>query len=124
MSKVEEAIAATQSKDWFFEYLNGRFSRDVFLSHESMREQLNLIGISFVKVMVKAFPRDRENVSNKYGTEVVKNLFKRRNDIAHQNDRSYASAQQADITKEFVEDYIGKIELIVNAIQEIAVEKG
>ncbi len=54
----------------------------------------------------------------------MKNLFKRRNDIAHQNDRSHASAQQADIKKGFVEDYIGKIESIVNAIQEIAVEKG
>ena len=53
----------------------------------------------------------------------MKDLFQRRNDIAHQNDRSHASAEQTDITKEFVEDYIGKIEKIVNAIQEIAVQK-
>lgn len=124
MSKVEEAIAATESKEWFFEYLNGRFSRDVFLSHESMKDQLNLIGIGFVKVMVKAFPRDNEELSNKFGSKVVNELFQRRNDIAHQNDRSHASAEQTDITKEFVEDYIRKIELIVSAIQEIAVEKG
>lgn len=49
-------------------------------------------------------------------------LFQRRNEIAHQNDRSHASAEQTDITKEFVEDYISKIEAIVNAIQEIAEE--
>ncbi len=124
MSKVEEAIAATESRDWFFKYLNERFSRDVFLSHESMRDQLNLIGIGFVKVMVKAFPRDKEEDSNRFGTRVVKNLFQRRNAIAHQNDRSHASAEQTDITKGFVEDYIGKIESIVKAIQDIAVEKG
>lgn len=29
MGKVEEAIEATESKDWFFNYLNDRFSRDV-----------------------------------------------------------------------------------------------
>ena len=50
-------------------------------------------------------------------------MFQRRNEIAHQNDRSHASAQQNDITKEFVEDYISKIELIMNAIQDIAAEK-
>lgn len=124
MSKVEEAIAAAESKDWFFEYLNKRFSRDVFLSHDSMREQLNLIGIGFVEVMVKAFPMGKNEASNKFGTKVVQDLFRRRNEIAHQNDRSHASAEQTDITKEFVEDYIGKIESIVNAIQDIAVEKG
>ncbi len=36
MDKVEEAISATESKEWFFEYLNDRFSRDVFISKESM----------------------------------------------------------------------------------------
>lgn len=65
----------------------------------------------------------KEEESKKYGTQVVKDLFQRRKDIAHQNDRSHASAEQTDITKEFVEDYIGKIEKIVNAIQEIAVQK-
>ena len=124
MNRVEEAIATAESQDWFFDYLNSRFSRDVFLSVESMRDQLNLIGVGFVPVLVKAFPKSKEEESKKYGTQVVKNLFQRRNDIAHQNDRSHASAEQTDITKEFVEDYIGKIESLVNAIQEIAVEKG
>ncbi len=122
MSKVECAITAVESKKWFFDYLNERFSRDVFLSLESMRDQLNLIGIGFVSVMVRAFPRDKEEKSKQEGAEVVKALFKRRNEIAHQNDRSHASAQQTDIAKEFVEDYIGKVESIVNAIQEIASE--
>lgn len=124
MSKVEDAIASTESKDWFFDYVNERFSRDVFLSHESMKDQLNLIGIGFVETMMKAFPEynNRED-ANEYGKKVVKELFQRRNDIVHQNDRSHASAKQKDITKEFVEDYIVKIESIVNAIYVIATEK-
>lgn len=124
MSRVEEAISAAESRDWFFDYLNSRFSRDVFLSVESMRDQLNLIGIGFVPVLVKAFPKPKDEESKKYGTQVVKDLFQRRNDIAHQNDRSHASAEQTDITKEYVEDYIEKIEKLVGAIQTIAVEKG
>lgn len=124
MGKVEEAISATESKDWFFAYLNDRFSRDVFISKESMRDQLNLIGIGFTPVMVKAFPSDKEETSAKQGAQIVENLFRRRNVIAHQNDRSHASAEQNDITKDFVSDYISKIEAIVNSIHEIAEAKG
>ena len=122
MEKVENAIAALESNDWFFEYLNKRFSRDVFLSCESMRDQLNLIGIPFNKAMEKAFPSRNEQEAIRIGKETIAMLFQRRNEIAHQNDRSHASAEQTDITKEFVEDYIAKIESIVNAIQAIAEE--
>lgn len=123
MSKVEEALGASESNEWFFAYLNDRFSREVFLSSESMSQQLNLIGIGFVPTMVKAFPRQKDEQSKKDGKKTVEELFKRRNEIAHQNDRSHASAQQTEITKEFVEDYITKVEAIVNAIQTIIEEK-
>ena len=121
MSKVEDAINTVNSKDWFFEYLNDRFSRDVFLSHESMKDQLNLIGIDFSKTMERAFSKECKDPV-KYGKKVVIDLFQRRNDIAHQNDRSHASAKKQDITKEFVEKYITNIELIVNAIYDIALD--
>ena len=122
MEKVENAIAALESNDWFFEYLNKRFSRDVFLSCESMRAQLNLIGIPFNKAMEKAFPSRNEQEAIRIGKGTIAMLCQRRTEIAHQNDRSHASAEQTDITKEFVEDYIAKIESIVNAIQAIAEE--
>lgn len=124
MRKVEEAIAATESKDWFFSYLNDKFSREVFLSQESMREQLNLIGVGFTDVMVRAFQQEKQEGSLLYGKKTVTSLFERRNAIAHQNDRNHASAKQNDITKEFVVDYISKIESIVGAIQGITEEKG
>ena len=123
MKKVEEALSAAESKDWFFSYLNDRFGRDVFLSCESMRDQLNLIGIGFGDAMKKAFPRPKEETSQKDGAKIITDLFQRRNAIAHQNDRSHASAEQNDITKEFVEDYISKVETIVNAIHSLAEEK-
>ena len=123
MSKVEEALSAKESDEWFFEYLNERFTKDVFLSGDSMRDQLNLIGISFGEAMHRAFHKDTINASDKYGYRLVKQLFDRRNKIAHQNDRDHSSAAQTDITKEFVEQYISDIEAIVNAINDIAKEK-
>lgn len=123
MSKVEEAISATESNEWFFKYLNQRFSRDVFLSVESMREQLNLIGVGFIPVMRKAFPGENDEMSKKDGSRIITQLFKRRNEIAHQNDRSHETAEQTDITKEFVENYIDYIICIVNAVYDVVEDK-
>ena len=123
LSKVEYAIGNNGSDEWFFEYLNDRFSRDVFLSLESMRDQLNLIGIGFVPAMVKAFPQDKEETSKKDGALIIQEFFRRRNEIAHQNDRSHSNAEQTDISEEFVIKYIGRIESIVKAIMDIVAEK-
>lgn len=123
MREVECAIEAAESKDWFFEYLNDRFSRDVFLSAEIMKDQLNLIGISFGDVMKIAFPREAENDSHKAGKVFVQNLYERRNAIAHQNDRSHDTAEQNDISKEDFEGYIDGVVSIVEAINSIALGK-
>ena len=120
MSKVENAINANNSGEWFFGYLNDRFSRDVFLAAEMMRDQLNLIGIDHASVMTAVFPMEKEQDSIKEGLRIIQEMFQRRNAIAHQNDRSHATAEQNDISKEYVEDFINKVELIVNAIWDIA----
>lgn len=121
---VEEGIALSESKEWFFDYLNKRFSRDVFLSSESMREQLNLMGLGFSEVMHEAFKKKTINESNKYGAIVIQTLFQRRNAITHQLDRDHFNAVQKDITKEYVEDRTLEVVKVVEAIHKKAIEKG
>lgn len=123
MSVVEAALVNDESKKYFFDYLNECFSRQVFLAAESMRDQLNLIGIGFGEAMHKAFLKSTSNESQQYGARIVEELYKRRNLIAHQNDRDHASAKQNSITKEFVEEAGKNIVAIVNAIHAIALVK-
>ena len=52
-----------------------------------------------------------------------KDLFQRRNEIAHQNDRSHASAVQTEITKEYVEEYVKAVDAIVNGIHKVALQR-
>ena len=40
MEKLEECIKNPESVTWFVEYVNQKFSREVFLSYESMKDQL------------------------------------------------------------------------------------
>lgn len=123
MSEVEKALESSESKAWFFEYVNKRISRDVYLSAELMRDQLNLIGIAFPQAMAVAFPGRNEQESIKKGKMIIEALYKRRNEIAHQNDMSHESAEQNDIDKAFVEECITNIETIVNVIHNIALSK-
>lgn len=124
ITDVENALNSPEYQTWFFQYLNQRFSRDVLLSVESMRDQLNLIGISWTDALVKAYPADSQNDSVKKGRNMIRQLFERRNIIAHQNDRSHESAVQNPITREYVEECIGNVESLVTAIHTIAAEKG
>ena len=73
--------------------------------------------------MEKAFHENSRDESIRKGKSIIKGLFKRRNEIAHQNDRDHATAEQNDISKEYVETYINYVESIVNAITEIVKEK-
>jgi hypothetical protein len=106
-----------------FTFLNGNMSKQVFLSAESMNDQLNLIGIPFNAVMEKTFPKENANESARYGRQVVKEMFDRRNKIVHQNDRDHASAERSEITLELVNKYERQIMDIVEAIYDIAAEK-
>lgn len=123
MPEVERAIESVESKEWFFEYLNKKFSHDVFLSPDAMNDQLNLIGIGFNNVMKVAYPKSTENQSRKHGRKVIQSLFDRRNVIAHQVDRKHESAERNDIDQAFVEQCISEVELIVATIHNIAENK-
>lgn len=122
ISWVDRAVSSSNG-EWFFEFLNERFSKDVFLSKESMKDQLNLIGVGFTEVMEMFFPEDTQSVSVKKGKKLIEDLFSRRNKIVHQNDRSHATALQNDIDREYVENYLGYVEKLVHLIHDIVDKK-
>ena len=125
MKYVEEGFKNPESKAWLLQYLNERFSTEVYLSADSMKNQLNLLGLFFEPVMEKAFPKpSAPDSSYREGRKVVKELFERRNQIAHQTDRKHNDATQNTISKEYVEQCFADISAIANSIQAIAIEKG
>lgn len=120
MENVEKGLNSGGSKEWFFEYVSTTFERVVFLSRESMKDQLNAIGIPYKEVMCQVFLECNEKNSIQKGNDFIKKLFQRRNAIAHQNDRSHDSAMQSDIDKEYVRYSIDVIKKIAQEIYTIA----
>lgn len=72
------------------------------MSFKNIERNLKLIGIQ------SAFP-DRN---------IIDEIYKRRNQIAHQTDRNPPETEKQDIAKELVERYIEKIKALVKTIDE------
>ena len=124
MSVFETGIRNPESTSWLAEYLNSRFSVEVYLSSESMKDQLNMLGLCFHSIMETAFPiPSNPDEPYKEGKIIVKELFERRNQIAHQSDRKHATAERNDISKEYVQKCISDVKKLVEAIHNAALNR-
>lgn len=124
MKIIENALKAGENTDWFLEYINRYYRAITMVSYESVRDQLNLLGISSAAVADRAFYQiDRTEKTKDKMQRRLNELFGRRNIIAHQTDREHADAQVKTITKEVVQSFISDVEKIVKAIDCEAREK-
>lgn len=123
LREVETALHTSDSKEWFFDFINRQMRHKVFLSPDNMTDQLNQDGIPFREVMHRVFNCSTENQSHKMGRKFIQDLYDRRNAIAHQGDRDHETSSLQKITEDFVNESCEKVKAIVNAIYDIAVEK-
>lgn len=117
MKVIEMALKSGEDIDWFLEYINGYYRAVTMVSYESVRDQLNLLGINLPLVADGAFYQrgGTENTKDKLKRR-LNELSGRRNIIAHQSDRAHTDAQVNVITKEIVQNFIFDIEKIVSSI--------
>lgn len=117
MEVIEVALKSGEDIDWFLEYINSYYRAITMVSYESVKDQLNLLGIALAKVADGAFYQrgGTEDTKDKLKRR-LNELFDRRNIIAHQSDRAHTDAQVNIIKKGIVQDFIYDIKKIVKAI--------
>ena len=81
------------------------------VSYESVKDQLNLLGINLAAIADRAF-YEKDGLEKTKGKlkRRLNELFGRRNIIAHQADRAHTDAQFINITKEVVQSFIDDVE--------------
>lgn len=122
MSTVELGLRNPESTEWLFDRINTRFSREVYMSGEALRQQLSLIGMNYDDICKNAFPKEKgKNYIS--GNDRLKMIYQRRNQIAHQSDRIHETAEKEAIDKKTVESYINTIRLFVEEIHSNAAQK-
>lgn len=124
MKVIELALKSGEDIDWFLEYINGYYRTITMVSYESVRDQLNLLGIDLKWVADGAFYQrgGTENTKDKLKRR-LNELFSRRNIIAHQSDRAHTDAQVKNITKDIVQYFIYDVQKIVSSIDAAAKNK-
>ena len=117
MEVVERALKSGEELDWFLEYINGYYETVTMVSFESVKAQLNLLGIDLAKVANQAFyEKNGVEKTRDRMKRCLNELFYRRNIIAHQTDRAHTDARRYPITKEIVQRFIRDVGKIVEAI--------
>ena len=88
MKAIEIALKSGEDIDWFLEYINNYYRAITMVSYESVKDQLNLLGICLASVADGAFYQrgETENTKARFKRR-LNELFSRRNIIAHQSDR-------------------------------------
>ena len=124
MKVIEMALKAGEDIDWFLEYINGHYRKLTMVSYDSVKDQLNLLGIDPTSVADRAFYQ--RGGTEKTGMKLKRRLdelYSRRNVIAHQTDRAHTNAQINSITKEIVQEYMSDVEKMVKAIDTETINK-
>ena len=125
MSIVDKALNAREDTEWFIEFVNDFYKEKTLVSYESVKDQMNLLGLNVQDVADGVFYERGSDVKTK---EKLKNslegLYHRRNIIAHQSGRRHSDAQLEEISKELVESHLEDVEKVVQKIHELAEQNG
>lgn len=113
-----------RNTNWFVEIVNRNSSTEVYMSKESVIDQLKLIGLDWQQIANDAFYEegDTEKPVDKF-KRAIQSLFIRRNIIAHQADCIHQTAEKNDISEEDVNTHLENIIKIVGAINTRLIEK-
>lgn len=119
LATVTKAFQTGKNSGWFLEYINTYYSKDTFVSFESVKDLINLLGLDLKAIADRVYyDRSSTEKTRDKLKRRLNQLYTRRNLIAHQSDRRHEDAQIQTISKNIVEDFITEISDIVNAICE------
>ena len=116
----------TEEDDWLKEWITEKYSYITLMDYSLFKKEVcNLLGINISEVADLAFYKidGTEKTVSRLEREIC-DLYKRRNQIAHQSDRKMGTAEREEISLEYVREKISVVRKIILAICEIVREKG
>ena len=101
-------IVTPENLNLFMDEIDESNQKNCFMKFENIKRQLNLIGV--------AIDKDDNNENQ------IDNLFKRRNEIAHQAD--FSNGVKNNITEQEVRNFIDAVKILQTKIQNAIIAKG
>ncbi|AST07800.1 hypothetical protein AF2641_13380 [Anoxybacillus flavithermus] len=119
LQTLEEALKNPETIDWLSEEIIFRHSYKTFMASKAIKEVLSLISKEKIFAQTCQALQMRHETVAKY----VDDIYRRRNEIAHQSDRPHNEEEQHRICKEEVEQYISFIEKFVCHIHHLLMDE-
>lgn len=117
LETTTKALSNPEDVKWFLEYINQYYRKDTFTSYESVKDQLNLLGLNMQAVADTAFyQREATEKTIDKMKRRLNELYSRRNIIAHQSNRWHEDAVEHSIDETIVRNFVDDIKKIVDAI--------
>ena len=114
-SQIDSAKAGI-NEDWILEMVDNKISTQTFLGYEELKDGLNYIQKDCLKEIAKDIYGTDEYTSLQEINADISRVYKRRNEIAHQNDCEHKTGVKKTITLDEVEELKAIIIKIVNSI--------
>lgn len=114
LAKVKVATDNPESQEWLLEYANDKVSHEIYLEPGDIRKQCTLMNINFDEVCDHFGPSCKNR---------LKELYQRRNQIAHQTDRRHEDACLEAMTSQIAKDAILDIQRFVKELHRAAMAK-
>lgn len=116
---LEEALKNPETIDWLSEEIILRHSHETFMASKAIKKVLALIS----NEKIYQLTCERLEKENTEVNELIDEIYRRRNQIAHQSDRLHNQDGQNSIVKEDVERYIDFIEMFVQKIHDLLMDE-
>ena len=114
---VDKLIACPlESETIFTDFLHRQFETKAFASGSETTKLLTCIGIDSKEVYRKLYPSFHKSKECAGRQEELQKIFKRRNSIVHDNDKSKVSGKQFPISKDCVMEYYQVFDNLINII--------
>ena len=114
--QLKGAIVDGIDENWILKMVDDKIATQTFLGFNDLKDGFNYIYDGLIKTVSKnIYNKDDSNSINEFRDE-IEYVYKRRNMIAHQNDRQHISGDKNPISQEEVKKCINSITKILNAV--------
>lgn len=110
VGELKYLLGSEKTEEDFYTIVNSKFSAETYMSRDNLSTQLKIIGVSFKDVSKDTFG------SVAKGKNFLQDFHIRRNQIAHQMDRSHLNSEQTPIDSQYVKNCIDNISNLSDSI--------
>lgn len=123
MDILHNVLRNQEDSSWFEEFIRKLYELKCLMSYDAIDDHMKLLGLNIENIADKVISEPNNTNKRRVLEDKIRELYKRRNLIVHQFDRSRNTSQRNNINKGEVDGYILLVRKFVNVVCDEIAEK-